>query len=169
MDTLPVHPLNSLLRSFWRVSGHNIGFVSTCAALGGTEMDTADAHGAFRRTDAEDYYEISITELKAVIRGLLMYERTTTAVDINRFDLRYTAALWELYDLLHQAWMGEPVDWRNFRAHILDAAVEDQAHHWRVRCNRNDSAGMAPEVVASGRPSFTQHRRVPLHFPDIHE
>ena len=128
MDSQPVHPLNSLLRSLWRVSGHNIDFVAICATLGGTEMKAADAHGMFHRTDAEDYYEISITELKAVIRGLLMFERTTTSVERNRFDLRYTAALWELYDLLHQAWMGEPVDWRSFRHHILDAAVEDQAH-----------------------------------------
>ena len=154
------HPLNHVLRALWRVSGHGIDSLATCITLGGLDFTVNKAHGVFHHQDAEDYHELSLLEFKAAMRGLIGWERITHMTDRNRYDLRYVDALWQAYDLAHQAWMGEYVDWAGFRAKVVNPAVDDQTHHWNVRSRTWQQRSESNVRQATG--AFTELRRTPL-------
>lgn len=158
------HPLNAVLRAIWRASGHNIESLATCITLGGVEFTVDQAHGVFHNPEGSDYHELSLLEFKAALRGLIGWERVTDDVLRNRYDLRFVDALWQAYDLCHQAWMGEEVSWSDFKSKLLHPALDDQAVHWNVR-GRNYEAQKQEQSTAV--QPFTHLRRVPLAAADL--
>lgn len=159
------HPLNEILRTIWRVSGHSIDDVARCITLGGIDFAYESAHGVFHRPEAADYHELSLLEFKAAMRGLLGWERITSEVIKNRFDLRYVDSIWQAYDLAHQAYMGEFVDWKRYRAAILNPAIEDQSVHWNVRGTKwKERSAPWPTPAAI---TFKSQRAVPLTAKDL--
>lgn len=127
------HPLNSIIRNVWRASGHSIEAVATCCTLGGTPMNNAQAHGIFHAPQAHDYHEVSLVEMKCILRGLLGWERFTTETMKNRYSAEFTEMLWVAYDTANNAHNGIEVSWSSFINYFMEPACNDQNRHWNER------------------------------------
>lgn len=145
------HPLNSVIRSIWRASGMNIDMLSTCINLGGMEFTLSQAHGVFHQPEDADYHELSLSEFKAALRGLIGWERSTLDLSRNRFAMGFTGAMWHAYELAHQAWLGEPVDWNDFKFGILQRALDEQNSHWRNRGRDFHERRNGGEIASTAR------------------